>query len=72
MTIELKKILDFIDTEDPDLVIKEVSEKWSEHLKYSKGIDHCLVSPDIKVKHCAIGPSLDSDHLPLIAELIIE
>ena len=32
-------------------------------------IDHCLVSSDIKVVNIKTGPSIGSDHLPLIVEL---
>lgn len=34
-------------------------------------IDHCLVSPDIKVASMHTGAKVNSDHLPLIADLII-
>ncbi|HAI69157.1 MAG TPA: endonuclease/exonuclease/phosphatase [Gammaproteobacteria bacterium] len=34
-------------------------------------IDHCLVSPDIKVIKIKTGESIGSDHLPLIVELAI-
>lgn len=33
-------------------------------------IDHCLVSGDLQAAHCAIGPSVGSDHLPVIVELV--
>ncbi|HEW97060.1 MAG: endonuclease/exonuclease/phosphatase family protein [Candidatus Parabeggiatoa sp. nov. 3] len=34
-------------------------------------IDHCLVSPDIKVMKIKTGESIGSDHLPLIVEVAI-
>lgn len=34
-------------------------------------IDHCLVSPDIKVASIHTGANVNSDHLPLIADLMI-
>ncbi|MBD2058497.1 endonuclease/exonuclease/phosphatase family protein [Oculatella sp. FACHB-28] len=34
-------------------------------------IDHCLVSSDIKVAAIHTGRDVDSDHLPLIADLVI-
>jgi endonuclease/exonuclease/phosphatase (EEP) superfamily protein YafD len=34
-------------------------------------IDHCLVSPAIAVKNIRTGPNVDSDHLPLITDLLI-
>lgn len=34
-------------------------------------IDHCLVSSDIKVAAIHTGQDVDSDHLPLIADLVI-
>lgn len=34
-------------------------------------IDHCLVSPPIQVRSLRPGPNIDSDHLPLIADLWI-
>jgi endonuclease/exonuclease/phosphatase (EEP) superfamily protein YafD len=32
-------------------------------------IDHCLISPELKVVNRLIGPSVQSDHLPLYVEL---
>lgn len=34
-------------------------------------IDHCLISPEIKVVNIRTGPNVDSDHLPVIADLVI-
>ncbi|MSR57746.1 MAG: hypothetical protein EXS05_08740 [Planctomycetaceae bacterium] len=34
-------------------------------------IDHCLVSPEVEVVARRVGPSLGSDHLPVIADLAI-
>ncbi len=34
-------------------------------------IDHILVSPEIEVVHCRVGPGIRSDHRPLIADLYI-
>jgi endonuclease/exonuclease/phosphatase (EEP) superfamily protein YafD len=34
-------------------------------------IDHCLVSSPIRVTRIHTGPSVDSDHLPLITDLLI-
>lgn len=35
------------------------------------GIDHILVSPEWDVRHCWVGPDVGSDHLPVLAELIL-
>ena len=37
----------------------------------SAPIDHCLVSPDIQVRDFQLGRNLGSDHLPIVAELLI-
>ncbi len=37
----------------------------------SAPIDHCLVSSEIQVKNFKLGPAIGSDHLPIIAELLI-
>ncbi|WP_319423173.1 endonuclease/exonuclease/phosphatase family protein [Pleurocapsa sp. FMAR1] len=37
----------------------------------SAPIDHCLVSADIQVKNFKLGRAIGSDHLPIIAELLI-
>lgn len=34
-------------------------------------IDHCLVSPDLQVTGTKQGPDIDSDHLPLIVDLLV-
>ncbi len=34
-------------------------------------LDHCLVSPEITVANIKVGANIGSDHLPLIAELVI-
>ena len=38
----------------------------------SAPLDHCLVSSDIQVKDFRLGPAIGSDHLPIIAELLIK
>ena len=38
----------------------------------SAPLDHCLVSSDIQVKDFRLGAAIGSDHLPIIAELLIE
>ena len=38
----------------------------------SAPLDHCLVSFDVRVKEFRLGPAIGSDHLPIIAELLIE
>ncbi len=35
-------------------------------------IDHCLISPDIKVVNCRTGRDVGSDHMPLIVDLFIQ
>ncbi len=37
----------------------------------SAPIDHCLVSSNIQVTNFKLGPAIGSDHLPIIAELLI-
>ena len=38
----------------------------------SAPLDHCLISSDIQVEDFRLGPAIGSDHLPIIAELLIE
>jgi endonuclease/exonuclease/phosphatase (EEP) superfamily protein YafD len=34
-------------------------------------IDHCFVDPTIAVLGCAVGPSIGSDHRPLVVDLVV-
>ena len=34
-------------------------------------IDHIVASPEWRVTECRVGPDFGSDHLPLIAELVL-
>jgi endonuclease/exonuclease/phosphatase (EEP) superfamily protein YafD len=34
-------------------------------------VDHCLVSPDIRVLDFRTGPAIGSDHLPIIADVVL-
>lgn len=34
-------------------------------------IDHCLISPDLQVAQIKQGPDIESDHLPLIVDLLV-
>ena len=34
-------------------------------------IDHALVSPDISVRHFEVGPSVGSDHYPLLLDFTL-
>jgi endonuclease/exonuclease/phosphatase family metal-dependent hydrolase len=34
-------------------------------------IDHCLISPELKVSKIRTGANVNSDHLPLIIDLVI-
>ena len=38
----------------------------------SAPLDHCLISSDIQVKDFRLGSAIGSDHLPIIAELLIK
>jgi hypothetical protein len=40
------------------------------HPFFAIAIDHCLVSPDLKVKNLYTGRVIGSDRLPLITELL--
>jgi len=46
---------------------------WSMHHPFVLriAIDHCLVSEQWRVVHCATGPDIGSDHLPLIVDLAL-
>jgi endonuclease/exonuclease/phosphatase (EEP) superfamily protein YafD len=35
-------------------------------------IDHCLVSPDVRVTHMRTGPDIGSDHLPVVIDLRVQ
>jgi endonuclease/exonuclease/phosphatase (EEP) superfamily protein YafD len=35
-------------------------------------IDHCLISDGLAVRDCRFGPSIGSDHLPLVLDVGIE
>lgn len=37
----------------------------------SAPIDHCFISPDIQVKKFRLSKAIGSDHLPIVAELLI-
>lgn len=37
----------------------------------SAPIDHCLVSSEVRVQDFKLGPAIGSDHLPIMAELLI-
>ncbi|HLJ11032.1 MAG TPA: endonuclease/exonuclease/phosphatase family protein [Planctomycetaceae bacterium] len=50
-----------------------VQPSWPSALgRFGIPIDHCLVSPEIKVKRRAIGADVGSDHLPLIVDLLFK
>ena len=34
-------------------------------------IDHILTSPEWVVRRCRVGPDFGSDHLPLVAEVVL-
>jgi endonuclease/exonuclease/phosphatase (EEP) superfamily protein YafD len=50
-----------------------LQKNWPHWLYFVLGlpIDHCLVSPEIKVVNMKIGPDIKSDHLPIIVDLDI-
>jgi endonuclease/exonuclease/phosphatase (EEP) superfamily protein YafD len=35
-------------------------------------IDHCLVSPKVKVLNRRVGPDIGSDHFPILLDLRVE
>lgn len=37
----------------------------------SAPIDHCLVSSDIQVQNFRLGSDIGSDHLPIVADLLV-
>ena len=37
----------------------------------SAPLDHCLVSSEVRVQDFKLGPAIGSDHLPIMAELLI-
>ena len=41
---------------------------WA-NLLFSIPIDHCLVSPELKVVNVRVGPNLGSDHRPVVVDL---
>ena len=38
---------------------------------FSAPIDHCLISQEIKVKDFRVADNIGSDHLPIVAELLL-
>ena len=34
-------------------------------------IDHILTTPDWSIAECRVGPDLGSDHLPVMAEVVL-
>ena len=47
---------------------------WPAPLKLSLmmiPIDHCLVSSELQVAQIKTGPDIESDHLPLIVDLLV-
>lgn len=46
-----------------------IAPTWrSRHVLFGLAIDHVYVSPDVRVRSCAIGDAIGSDHWPLILE----
>jgi vancomycin resistance protein VanJ len=48
--------------------------KWTPILGWSYGsrIDHILASAKMKVRRCWVGPDVGSDHLPLLANIVLQ
>ena len=58
--------------------LKDSARGWGYQATWPTGflplripIDHCLLSPDLKVLNRRIGPNVGSDHFPLTVELAL-
>ncbi|HYG76482.1 MAG TPA: endonuclease/exonuclease/phosphatase family protein [Planctomycetota bacterium] len=49
-----------------------VQGSWPLGLPTKIAIDHCLVSPHVKIHNRRLGPDVNSDHYPVIVDLSIE
>jgi len=50
-----------------------VQASWPVHLPPLRiAIDHCLVSPEISIVHRRLGPSIGSDHLPVVVDFCVD
>lgn len=64
---------------DPELELRNAADgfglrgSWPSLLWFTGmiGIDHILVSPDVRVDDWEVGPNLGSDHRPVVADLTI-